>query len=390
MGKFNSKMIKSLFVVLLLAAVATAYIQVPLEPRRVLDRSDLEGASEALAARWGSRLGDAPSEVITDYKDAQYYGPITIGTPAQDFTTVFDTGSSNLWVDSSECKHIACLIHHRYDSSKSKTYVKNGKPFAIQYGSGSLTGYLSEDVVGIAGLTVKNQTFAEATDLPGITFVVAKFDGILGFAFKSIAVDGVATVWDNIMAQGLVSEKSFAFFLSRDVNAKEGGELTLGGTDPSRYTGDFFDVPLTNETYWEFAFDKIEVAGKTIVSNSRGIADTGTSLFAMPKAQATAFNAAIGAIPLPTGEAIVTCSDIPKLPVMDITVNGHSFPLTGEQYTLQVTAEGKTECLSGIFGIALPPQIDDIHIFGDVFLGVYYTSFDWGNKQLRFATAVQN
>jgi len=152
--------------------------------------------------------------VINDYQNAQFYGPISMGNPAQTFNVIFDTGSSNLWVPGKACS--GCGSHPLYDHAKSSEYKANGTVFKIQYGSGPVSGVFSQDSVTVGGLKVAGQTFAEVADVSGLglAYSIGKFDGILGMGWRAISVNAVETVFEGMMDQKLVADKMFAFYLA--------------------------------------------------------------------------------------------------------------------------------------------------------------------------------
>ncbi|MCO5576521.1 hypothetical protein L7F22_030332 [Adiantum nelumboides] len=128
---------------------------------------------------------------LKNYLDAQYYGEIGIGTSPKKFTVVVDTGSSNLWVLSFRCRlSVSCCLHPIFKPSKSSSYKEDGKECNLQY---AVYGVLSQDKMTVGDMEVTEQAFMEAVKEPRVTFLLAKFDIILGLGFKKISV-GDATL----------------------------------------------------------------------------------------------------------------------------------------------------------------------------------------------------
>ncbi|KAM5345687.1 hypothetical protein ACJ41O_011548 [Fusarium nematophilum] len=316
---------------------------------------------------------------VSNFMNAQYFSEITIGTPPQSFKVVLDTGSSNLWVPSQQCGSIACYLHSKYDSSASSSYKSNGSDFEIHYGSGSLTGFVSNDVVQIGDLKIENQDFAEATSEPGLAFAFGRFDGILGLAYDRISVNGIVPPFYQMVNQKLLDEPVFAFYLGD----QEGeSEAVFGGIDESHYTGDIEYIPLRRKAYWEVDLDAIALGDEVAEQENTGaILDTGTSLNVLPSALAELLNKEIGAKKGYNGQYTVDCAKRETLPDITFTLAGSNYSLPATDYILEVSGS----CISTFQGMDFPEPVGPLVILGDAFLRRYYSVYDLGKNAVGLA-----
>uniref|UniRef100_A0A672GIP0 Renin n=1 Tax=Salarias fasciatus TaxID=181472 RepID=A0A672GIP0_SALFA len=228
------------------------------------------------------------------------------------------------------------------------------------------------DSVAIGGMTILNQEFGESVYEPGSSFLLAKFDGVLGLAYPRLAEILGNPVFDNLMVQEIVEEPVFSFYIS-----SRGGELLLGGTDESLYVEPINWLPVTDKGYWQIKMDSVSVQGVNSLCphGCPAIIDTGTSLIAAPTNETVALHHLIGATPTNIGEFVIDCARLSSLPHVTFVLGGQEYTLSAQQYVRKandiMTPEGP------------------LWILGDVFLRQYYSIFDRGQDRVGLARVRQ-
>lgn len=217
-----------------------------------------------------------------------------------------------------ENAHFHAENHKKFNPQQSSTFKWGDQQLSIQYGTGSMTGYLASDTVEVTqnpwnnmhslfrlqacmslcsvelwltavsymqvgGISVANQVFGISQSEAAFMASMAA-DGILGLAFQSIASDNVVPVFYNMVQQGLVSQPMFSVYLSgywnrmeicwlsachftlnscqtfvfllSYSNSEQGSEVVFGGTDSNHYTGQITWIPLSSATYYQISMDR--------------------------------------------------------------------------------------------------------------------------------------
>ncbi len=257
-------------------------------------------------------------QLIDSLTSSEYVVPVTIGNPGVTLNLDFDTGSSDLWVWSSELAKVSQYTntHSIYNPKASRTARHAHGTWDISYGDGSsASGDVYTDMVTLAGVTIPNQAVECSKWLSSAFLKDGGNDGLLGLAWPAINTVNprrVKTPVENMIDQGLIEEPLFTVKLSRGHHA---GFYSFGPyicttsqttvidesvgyidhtvtphgityTPVDKWVADFAldalgvpNLPTSSQGFWQVSSRSFAIGSRTFSRHGNtAILDTGTSL----------------------------------------------------------------------------------------------------------------
>ncbi|KIJ40049.1 hypothetical protein M422DRAFT_257118 [Sphaerobolus stellatus SS14] len=326
---------------------------------------------------------------ITNFATA-YIASVGVGSPAHQFDLIVDTGSSNTWVGAGGAY------------VKTSTSTQTGNSVSVTYGSGFFSGTEFTDQVTLAsGLVITKQSIGVASSSTGFDDV----DGILGIGPVDLTLDTLSpdtsteipTVTDNLFAQGVITSNLVAVSFEPTTSDEiTNGELTFGGTDPTKFTGDITFTPITGTSpanqFWGIDQSIRYGTSTTILSTTAGIVDTGTTLILLASNAFSRYRSASGAVlDRNTGLLRLSTSQFANLQSLFFTIGGTTFELTANAQAwprnLNTAIGGTANNVYLIVGDIGTPSGEGLDfINGQTFLERFYSVFDTDNARVGLAT----
>ncbi|KAF9209814.1 1,3-beta-glucanosyltransferase [Haplosporangium sp. Z 27] len=332
--------------------------------------------------------------------DTQWVAALSIGTPQQEFSVVFDTGSSDLWVSSVSCQTSLCANLRRFITTRSRTFQQGSQQWSITYADNSqVSGLTGVDYVEVGGIKVANQTFGLASVNTGST-ASSGADGIIGLGFDSnVEISGSTTLMTNMFKQNLIEEQVVSVYLNKavdqDASLSNGGRFMIGGIDSSYYNGSITYVPVTSSKEWQISVDQVFIGRKELSLSSaasNAVVDTGSSYILFPDYLATAFHRAIPNAQYDSKLGwLIPCSLASSRTVGDLT-----FVLGGQKFGVPISDIVILKSAYNGYCLSAVDSWDDLAghgsqggiLLGDLFIKNHFVVYDYGNRQIGFAEKV--
>ena len=320
---------------------------------------------------------------LSNYYDSQFYGIIEVGSPPQRFDVIFDTATANMWIPSKKCKSAACEVKQGFNASQSSSYIPDGAPFSVHYGTSVVQGVVSKDTINIAGIQILEQDFGEATKVFGAVFREAQFDGVFGLAFDNIAAGGMASPLSNMIADKSLYRPMFSLWLNGTDEGDRAGELILGGVDRTRFEGNVAFAPVIRKGYWEVTLQRVFVGQEKLQIRRPVAIATGSTLIIAPGDDAHRIHRELRMAKTDDGRHVIPCGEVASLPSISFMIGAANLTLTPQDYIINWHGE----CMSAIIGHDIHSPTGPIWVLGTTFLRPFYTIFDIARNRMGFARA---
>ncbi|KAG2101602.1 aspartic peptidase domain-containing protein, partial [Suillus discolor] len=309
-----------------------------------------------------------------------YTADIGVGSPATYYTLSVDTGSSNTWIGANKA----------YE--KTATSQDTGNTF--KYASGE--EYI-DTVTLNSDLVIDNQSIGVASS----TSIGDGVDGLLGVGPVGLTqgtvsnTDEVATVTQNLYTQGTIGSEVLGVFFAPASSDDSSGELTFGGYDASKITGDVSYVPITStspaSTYWGID-QSISYGDTPILDETAGIVDTGSTLILIATDAFNKYQSATGAtFNEDVGLLQISSDQYDQLLSLYFTIGEVTYELTPNAQiwprSLNTAVGGDANSIYLVIAdIGSPSGSGEDFTNGYCFLQRFYSVYDTTNSQVGFAT----
>merc|ERR1719387_2193808 len=328
------------------------------------------------------RMGHRTAFAMEVVHKTAYWGTLKMGTPAQEFKVIFDTGSGNLILPAKSCDMPGCNAHKKYDPSQSSsasqvTNEKGEGSTEISFGTGQIEGDYYQDQLCIGDSSLCAQArFIAASEQSPEPFQETPFDGIMGMGFKDLSMGQGFNIVDDLNDSGQLPQGTFAVYLSDDGQS----EITFGGYRPELLASDVVWADVDHESYWQVAVDDITFNNEPsglCQGRCQVAVDTGTSMLAGPSDLVDKLSDRV--------KSKDDCSNFVMLPTLGFKIGDKVLNLSPDDYM----DKSPGDCSFSLMALDVPPPKGPLFIFGDPFLRRFVTIYDRSGPRVGFAVAKQ-
>ncbi|KAI1732283.1 eukaryotic aspartyl protease domain-containing protein [Ditylenchus destructor] len=381
-------------------------IRVPIQTLRVPGRFAIDNADSLTLKRSPfSKISEkeSVSQPVQDWYGDYLVGNVSIGTPPQTFLVAFSTINANLWIIDKDCKERDCVgrpeakhTKRLFDKSLSSSFKNTSQSFDISMSNDRSAGILAMDSVEVSGVTLTQQIFALADQVPSL-FGFAPIDGYFGVGLPSLSIrDATPTPIESLLKN--FRERIFTIFLDRG-NSKvsqvwTNGLLTWGARDNVNCHSDWHYVKLSGSTgFWRFPVTKFAVGDRQSSAVAQlAIIDSELSDLAGPKHLISWIVDATDAVfNHVTKQYKVSCNTT-SYPDIVLGIGDYDYRIPPALYVRQVelphyvnqSTQMTEECELVVFPME-SSSTEYQWVLGATFLRAYCTLYDLENLRVGFA-----